>query len=173
MIRLDLAQNRDPENLPPNTFYVGRAFRDWPGSALGNPFKLEEHGNSRSKVLDLYKAWLFAKIQSQQDDDPVIQELHRLSQAMIVEGDITLLCWCERPADFPANKPWCHAEIIRGALVWLHGPWTEGHPDFNPFLLALSGPVLTAETEHLFEKPKIVNLFDDEEVMAFQAVLSF
>lgn len=84
--------------------YVGR------GSILGNPYRLTyDCGVERDKVIDLYRNWLYRKIE--QVDPEIIEELERLYE-IAVKGDLVLLCWC-------APKR-CHAEVIRDVLeCWI------------------------------------------------------
>jgi hypothetical protein len=87
----------------PGQAYVGRP------SPLGNPYALGRDGN-REQVIARYRHWLWEQLQL--PDSPQERELRRLL-AQARSGDLVLLCWC---APLP-----CHAEVVRGALLWLAG----------------------------------------------------
>jgi len=73
--------------------YIGR------GTPLGNPYTVKEHGE---KALDLYRRWLWKKIQ--QRDPDVIAALDSIQQGT------HLVCSCKpRP---------CHGDIIVKAWEW-------------------------------------------------------
>jgi len=78
-------------------------------SALGNPFVVG-HDGSRQEVIAKYRRWLWARLQ--EPDSPQEHELRRLL-ARAAAGELELLCWCH---PLP-----CHAEVVRGVLVWLAG----------------------------------------------------
>ena len=79
--------------------YVGRAFRGFPHSPLGNPF-------SGPGAVDRYREYLQELIR---DEDPLVcRELRRLRD-IADRGELVLLCWCrQRP---------CHAEVIAKVLM--------------------------------------------------------
>jgi hypothetical protein len=94
---------RGLDSLLPGQAYVGR-----PG-VLGNPFVVRRDG-SRQEVIGKYRRWLWARLQ--QPGSLQEQELRRLlGQARA--GELELLCWCH---PLP-----CHAEVVRGAVLWLAG----------------------------------------------------
>ena len=99
-------------SLLPGQAYVGR-----PG-ALGNPFVVGRDG-SRAEVIAKYRRWLWARLQ--EPGSPQERELRRLLERARA-GDLELLCWCH---PFP-----CHAEVVRGAVVWLAG--VGGAPEEMP-----------------------------------------
>jgi len=88
-------------SLLPGQAYVGRP------SALGNPFVVGRDG-SREEVIAKYRRWLWARLQ--EPDSAQERELRRLL-ARAVAGELELLCWCH---PLP-----CHAEVVRGAVLWL------------------------------------------------------
>jgi hypothetical protein len=90
-------------SLLPGQAYVGRP------SALGNPLVVGRDG-SREEVIAKYRRWLWARLW--EPGSAQERELRRLL-AKAVEGKLELLCWCH---PLP-----CHAEVVRGALVWLAG----------------------------------------------------
>ena len=90
-------------SLLPGQAYVGR-----PG-ALGNPFVVGRDG-SRQEVIGKYRRWLWARLQ--EPGSPQERELRRLL-ARARAGELELLCWCH-----PLR---CHAEVVRGAVLWLAG----------------------------------------------------
>ncbi|MFN9645325.1 MAG: DUF4326 domain-containing protein [Cyanobacteriota bacterium] len=59
--------------------------------ALGNPFLVGRDG-SQEEVIAKYRRWLWE---------------------LAWEGELALLCWCH---PLP-----CHAEVVRGAVLWLAG----------------------------------------------------
>jgi hypothetical protein len=99
-------------SLLPGQAYVGRP------SPLGNPFVVGRDG-SRQEVIAKYRRWLWARLQ--EPGSPQERELRRLL-ARAVEGELELLCWCH---PLP-----CHAEVVRGAVLWLGG--VEGAPEGMP-----------------------------------------
>ena len=90
-------------SLLPGQAYVGRP------SPLGNPFVVGRDG-SREEVIAQYRRWLWGRLQ--ESDSAQERELRRLL-ARAVEGELELLCWCH---PLP-----CHAEVVRGAVLWLAG----------------------------------------------------
>ncbi|MFM7287504.1 MAG: DUF4326 domain-containing protein [Cyanobium sp.] len=90
-------------SLLPRQANVGR-----PG-APGNPFVVGRDG-SREEVIAQYRRWLWAQLQK--PGSPQERELRRLV-AQARAGELELLCWCH---PLP-----CHAEVVRGALLWLAG----------------------------------------------------
>ena len=75
--------------------YVGRAGKGKKGSALANPFKLKNTGDSeeRDRIIAKYRRWLWQKIQ--QKDPVVMAELFYLKEQAI--SDVNLLCFCKQP----------------------------------------------------------------------------
>jgi hypothetical protein len=90
-------------SLLPGQAYVGRP------SPLGNPFVVGRDG-SRQEVIAKYRRWLWGRLQ--EPDSAQERELRRLL-AQAVAGELKLLCWCH---PLP-----CHAEVVRGVVVWLAG----------------------------------------------------
>lgn len=74
-------------------------------SPLGNPFAITRH-QDRNKVCDLYKEWLYKKIEAK--DEKVLVELSRLAYILKHDGEITLLCYCA-----PLR---CHCDTIKEVL---------------------------------------------------------
>ncbi len=90
-------------SLLPGQAYVGR-----PG-VLGNPFVAGRDG-SREEVIGKYRRWLWGRLQK--PGSPQERELRRLLERARA-GELELLCWCH---PLP-----CHAEVVRGAVLWLAG----------------------------------------------------
>ena len=90
-------------SLLPGQAYMGR-----PG-VLGNPFVVGRDG-SRQEVIGKYRRWLWRRLQEPRS--PQERELRRLL-AQARAGELELLCWCH---PLP-----CHAEVVRGAVLWLAG----------------------------------------------------
>lgn len=84
--------------------YVGRP------SALGNPFEIGKHGN-REEVIDKYRDWLEDGLSG---DNPAMRLFANLYDHLVLNGEITLICWC-------APKP-CHADVIKEVLLEI---WQE------------------------------------------------
>ena len=95
--------------------YIGRKMRNRPGSALGNPYKVEAKTEAAHLIsVELYgqrlwgvvhRGWTLASPQ----DRTVLTELQRLLD-LSIEGDLTLTCWC---------KPLpCHGDVIKTVLEW-------------------------------------------------------
>jgi hypothetical protein len=87
--------------LLPGQAYVGR-----PG-ALGNPFVVGRDG-SREEVIAKYRRWLWARLQQHGSRQEL--ELRQLLERALA-GELELLCWCH---PLP-----CHAEVIKGAILWM------------------------------------------------------
>ncbi|MFN6339140.1 MAG: DUF4326 domain-containing protein [Cyanobacteriota bacterium] len=90
-------------SLLPGQAYVGR-----PG-VLGNPFVVGRDG-SREEVIGKYRRWLWARLREPGSSQE--RELRRLLEQARA-GELELLCWCH---PLP-----CHAEVVRGAVLWLAG----------------------------------------------------
>lgn len=75
--------------------YVGRP------SPLGNPYRLDSDGD-RDQVCDQYEEWFQAQYAA--CNEAFMAELLRLLDKYVVEGQLSLLCWC-------APKR-CHAGTI-------------------------------------------------------------
>ena len=90
-------------SLLPGQAYVGR-----PG-VLGNPFVV---GRDGSRQVLISKMWRWLWVRLQEPGSPQVRELRRLL-AQARAGELELLCWCH---PFP-----CHAEVVRGAVLWLTG----------------------------------------------------
>ena len=99
-------------SLLPGQAYVGR-----PG-VLGNPFVVGRDG-SREEAIGKYRRWLWGRLQ--EPGSLQERELRRLLE-QAREGELELLCWCH---PLP-----CHAEVVRGAVVWLAG--VGGAPEEMP-----------------------------------------
>ena len=80
---------------------------------LGNPFVVGRDGR-REEVIAKYRRWLWARLQ--EPGSPQERELRRLLERARA-GELELLCWCH---PLP-----CHAEVVRGAVLWLAGEERE------------------------------------------------
>lgn len=65
----------------------------------GNPFRMR-HEDERSRVIELYRQWLWREINMERID---------LKELAALEGK-TLGCWC-------APKP-CHGDVLAKAATW-------------------------------------------------------
>lgn len=83
------------KRMPDPWIYVGR------GTALGNPFTVQEHG--RDGAIQLYRAWLWQKLR--QGDPHVLEAMNRITH------ETNLVCSC-------APNP-CHADVIVAAWRWM------------------------------------------------------
>ncbi|MFA5132527.1 MAG: DUF4326 domain-containing protein [Candidatus Paceibacterota bacterium] len=93
----------------PTVIYVGRKMKDFGGSVLGNPYKINKQDNvldtGRDKVIRKYKMWLLERMKDKESDQfKEMIRLKRLSEA----GNLTLLCWC-----WPLH---CHGDVIKEIL---------------------------------------------------------
>ena len=79
--------------------YVGRP------SPLGNPWKAGDD-LSRDEAIRRYKIWL--NLQWRTNNRRVRDELMRLTNQLIRDGELTLACWCAPQA--------CHADVIAEAI---------------------------------------------------------
>ena len=86
--------------------YVGRRMPGRPGSPLGNPFKVAQHGTAAA--LNLYRLWLRDALE--EPGSAQRTEIDRLLAILRARGSLTLLCWCK-------GSETCHAAIIRDALM--------------------------------------------------------
>jgi hypothetical protein len=86
---------RDWSGLGPG-FYIGRP------TALGNPYRIGEHGN-RAEVIAKYRTWLEDRI-AHRDDPAILARLRRLVAEVRAGHDVILLCYC---APLP-----CHGDVI-------------------------------------------------------------
>ena len=91
----------------PDVTYVGREFGGWPGSPLANPYAMSK-GYSRNGSVQLFRGLLW--VEYHKFLRPRWDEIDRLSKLLVVNGSLTLGCWC-----YPAR---CHAEVIRSAIQW-------------------------------------------------------
>ena len=82
-----------------DAIYVGRP------SVLGNPFTVRQHGEG--VCIEKYKDWL--NIQWMTGNQVVKAEINRLTDMLIEQGSLTLMCWCH-------PKP-CHADVLAKALL--------------------------------------------------------
>ncbi len=97
--------------------YIGRGGKGKNGSALANPFRLQDTSNEteRDIVIAKYRSWLWQKIQ--QKDSAITAELNYLKQQALV-GDVNLLCFCKQPTREVA----CHGDVIKSCLEWMLQP---------------------------------------------------
>jgi hypothetical protein len=87
---------------------VGKQFRHWNASALGNPFRIGQDG-TREQCVEKYRRWLFE--QSKDPKSPALRELNALVEQYRRGETIILGCWCCPKA--------CHAHVIRRAILYL------------------------------------------------------
>jgi hypothetical protein len=90
--------------LQPGAVYVGRRTPQFPGSPLGNPFRLE-YDIDRDVVIAQYARWLDQRLQAPESLQS--QELDRLVE-LARAGDLVLACWCAPKA--------CHADVIKARI---------------------------------------------------------
>lgn len=76
-------------------FYIGR------GSALGNPYTVEEHG--RDKAIRFYESWLDDRISAGTPN--VCDMLNDIGNEVIQGKDVHLICFCK-----PLK---CHGDYIK------------------------------------------------------------
>lgn len=85
--------------------YVGRRTRDYPGSALANPFRIGRDGD-RAEVIAKYTVWLDEQLA--EAGSAASLEMARIRAVWLERGDVTLLCWCHPLA--------CHASVIKARM---------------------------------------------------------
>lgn len=92
--------------------YVGRGCGQWQASALGNPFRVGQHG-SRQQVISRYRSWLWGVVQAglSGQSSPAWAELQLLVVQVQAGQSLALGCWCH---PLP-----CHASVVRSAVLWL------------------------------------------------------
>lgn len=95
-------------------YYIGRAGKGKKGSALANPFKLEDtsYAEERDRIIAKYRTWLWQKIR--QKDQAVMAELFYLKEQALA-NDINLLCFCKQRTREVA----CHGDVIKSCLEWM------------------------------------------------------
>jgi hypothetical protein len=97
--------------MKPNSegvYYIGRAWRGWQASPLGNPFHVGKSGD-RMRCIEMYRRWLWKQVQSKQGK-AYVQLMHLVEHYR--KGEIIVLgCWCCPEA--------CHAEVVRRAIQYL------------------------------------------------------
>ena len=69
------------------------------GTALGNPFRLEQHPDA----LDRYRAWLWDRLER---DDPKV-----MAAMSLIDTESYLVCSC-------APRP-CHGHVVERAWEWM------------------------------------------------------
>ena len=107
-------------------FEIGRPY------TLGNPFRLIDHGLSRTLVVKLYAVWLEHMMQV--DTGPKLMMNHIL-EAMMDGCDVYLKCYC---------KPLlCHGDVIKSVLEDRY----LRHWERMEYLLTLE-PDVRAQEEH-------------------------
>lgn len=99
---INIANANFIRNTDDTFIYVGRRFKKWKASPLGNPYKVNAEDSNRDEVIDKYKKWFYKKIEEK--DEKVINEIRKIIK-LAREGNVTLVCWC-----WP-NK--CHAIVIK------------------------------------------------------------
>ncbi len=103
--------------------YVGRACRQWPGSPLGNPYRLPANHTEQQRLeaVESYARWLAEHLATRQGAEWA--EFERIGSAIVYPGfspkaSVVLGCWC-------APKL-CHAHVLQYELMrWLGEPWCE------------------------------------------------
>ena len=94
--------------------YIGRSGKGRKGSALANPFKLEDTRDpeERDRVITKYRRWLWQKIQEK--DSAVMTEVLYLKKQALT-NDVNLLCFCKQLTHEVA----CHGDVIKSCLEWM------------------------------------------------------
>jgi hypothetical protein len=79
----------------------------WKGSALGNPYIIQRHGN-RDTIIRKYEQWLDRRLA---DKTPGVMKRAFLTLLELHQDgyDLQLLCWCA-----PER---CHADVIKARLL--------------------------------------------------------
>lgn len=94
------------------TIYVGLGNKYIEGSVLANTYRVKIHKRPRS--LFLYRGWLKEAIKAKYEEYHELIRILRLAR----QHEITLVCYCV-DSDDPDDLIYCHAQIIRNALIWL------------------------------------------------------
>jgi len=102
----------------PSVVYVGRACAGWPGSPLGNPFRLSR-SVGRARSIRCYRSWLWASVvQPALAGRPlpaweasVWAALRALAVRVAAGESVVLGCWC---APLP-----CHGDVVAACVRWL------------------------------------------------------
>lgn len=84
---------------PVDAIYIGR------GSALGNPYPVNEYG--RDNCIEMYKVWLDDQIKT--GNEHVIDALDHIANKVIRRENVKLLCFCKPKA--------CHGDVIKKAIL--------------------------------------------------------
>ena len=113
---LQVSNGKTTGFLGQNKIYIGRANKTYnlAKSPLANPYVIGESTLNRTKVIELYREWLWYQIKSWQETgklNPVVEELLGICDR-IKKGDrITLTCWCH---PLP-----CHGDVIVRCVKWM------------------------------------------------------
>jgi hypothetical protein len=116
--------------------YVGRAYKDWPNSALGNPYHLPRvhTPDQRIAAVENYAHWLEQRITNGAGCEWAAFE--SIGRAVIYPGHVAIGCWC-------APKL-CHAHVLQYELMrFLGAPWNE-HLDQTVWAKHIAAPVSVA-----------------------------
>lgn len=96
----------------PGHVYVGRKFRDIPGSPLGNPHTVRLYG--RQRCIEMFRQDLWLAIQDHQRGHLVAV----VERVLALADDATLICWCLNAED-DGGELCCHAQVISRAARYL------------------------------------------------------
>jgi len=104
-IKVVNVRHLDPCRDGDSIVYVGRRYRSWKRSPLGNPFHIGIHG-TREEVIEKYEVWLREELKKNSEVKAAILELVN----RVKKGEhIRLGCWCH---PLP-----CHAEVIKKIIL--------------------------------------------------------
>jgi len=100
--KIEVINLEGKQTRPIGLHYVGRNTWQHNGSALGNPYILQDESDRRY-VLSRYYQWIIKKLLGR--DEAVTKEFMSIVARVIKGEDVILGCWCAPKA--------CHADIIK------------------------------------------------------------
>ena len=112
---LQVSNGRKTGFLGQNKIYIGRANKTYnlAQSPLANPYIISESTLNRTKVIELYREWLWCQVKSWQETgnlNPAVEALLDICDR--VKGEhIILTCWCDPLA--------CHGDIVVRCVNWM------------------------------------------------------
>lgn len=90
-------------------FYIGREFRQYGASPLGNPFKLAKGASDEDRlaVVEAYSTWLDGVLSD--PTTPQSREIERIVASLLAGNRVALGCWC-------APKL-CHGNVVEYVVL--------------------------------------------------------
>lgn len=95
-----------------NWIYIGRKWKDLPGSVLQNKYKIGRDG-TREEVIEKYRQWLWKEVKKgMKGEGGKVWEVLNYIKEDVKEGkQIFLMCWCKPKA--------CHGDVVKSCIEWM------------------------------------------------------